>query len=184
MGKKGVNQGTVFLGKERKILESRTRALSKKIEHQEFNWNHANAIQSLTFDLNGELYAIEAGFINGVISKPDIIPLPGTPRFLRGLFNIRGKILPVFDSKVVLELVEEDEGMGFIIVLEQKDLSIGLLVDSIGEMRLFDRSQFQEETSFFNQNKCKYFKWLSFEGVILLDGKKMLEDPFLVVGEN
>ena len=53
----------------------------------------------LTFELDGQRYAFPADRIVEVVQMVAIFPLPGAPRVVEGVVNVRGKVVPVFDLR-------------------------------------------------------------------------------------
>jgi purine-binding chemotaxis protein CheW len=92
----------------------------------------ADAMELLEFRLAGERYAVETRFVNEVHPLRDLTPLPGTPAFIRGIVNLRGKILPVYDLKKFFQLPEHGvTDLHRIVVVNGGDFEIGLLADVI-----------------------------------------------------
>jgi purine-binding chemotaxis protein CheW len=52
-----------------------------------------------------EEYAIDISYAQEIIRIPKFTPLPNTPSFIEGVFNLRGKVIPVFDLKKNLEWI-------------------------------------------------------------------------------
>lgn len=93
----------------------------------------------LTFSLGEEEYGLEILKVREIIGLMDITKVPRTPEYIRGVINLRGKIIPVLDlrRKFAMPLVEEtDESC--IIVVDVSDENgttlMGLLVDSVCEV--------------------------------------------------
>ena len=64
----------------------------------------------LTFSLLNEIYAIEILKIREIIQMMEITPVPRTPEFVKGVINLRGKVIAVIDlrSKLSLETTDYD----------------------------------------------------------------------------
>ncbi len=89
----------------------------------------------LTFFLADEEYGIEilkVQEINGMLS---ITPVPRVPSFIRGVINLRGKVIPVIDLrlKFAMESAEQTEET-CIIVVEAQQLRMGIVVDRVSEV--------------------------------------------------
>lgn len=101
----------------------------------------ANAGKFLTFRLGEEEYGVEILRVREIIGLIDITPLPRTPSFVKGIINLRGKIIPVIElrRKFGLNSVEfTDETC--VIVMEATDaeeteqFQIGVIVDTVSEV--------------------------------------------------
>jgi purine-binding chemotaxis protein CheW len=61
-------------------------------------------MQALLLPLHGDLYALELTAVREVVREPEVTPLPGAPPALLGIFNLRGEVVPVFDTAWLLGL--------------------------------------------------------------------------------
>lgn len=89
----------------------------------------------LFFYLGKEQYGIEICHITEIIGIQPITLIPNMPEYVKGVINLRGKIIPVMDVRLLLrkESREYDERT-CIIVLSINDVSIGLIVDNVSEV--------------------------------------------------
>ena len=93
----------------------------------------------LTFNLMEELYGINVDWILQIIAIPDITKIPKTPPFVKGVINLRGKIIPVMDLRLRFKLpeLEYNERTSIIIIKiksEKSEIFIGLIVDNVLEV--------------------------------------------------
>ena len=61
-------------------------------------------MQALLLPLHDDLYALDLTTIREVVPDPEVTPLPGAPAGLLGLFNLRGEVVPLFDTAWLLGL--------------------------------------------------------------------------------
>ena len=61
-------------------------------------------MQALLLPLHADWYALELLSVREVLPMPEIAPLPGSPPHLLGLFNLRGEVVPLFDTARLLGL--------------------------------------------------------------------------------
>ena len=89
----------------------------------------------LTFVLGSEVYGIEILKVREIIKLMDITTVPRTPDYLKGVINLRGKVIPIVDlrSKFSMPEVEHTQET-CIIVVEVNKTSIGIIVDSVSEV--------------------------------------------------
>lgn len=95
----------------------------------------------LTFRLGQEEYGVEILRVREIIGLIDITPLPRTPDYVKGVINLRGKIIPVIElrTKFGLPPVEYTEATCVIVVdVEDADggeqLQMGVIVDTVSEV--------------------------------------------------
>lgn len=112
-----------------------------------------NSGKYLTFRLMDELYGISVGAILQIIAIPQITPIPKTPAFVKGVINLRGKIIPVIDLRLRFELEQTsyDERTSIIIIrtnVNESEIYIGIIVDTVLEVLDIDNGQIEEKPSF------------------------------------
>lgn len=61
------------------------------------NTMHGSALQVLTLALHGEIFALEAHHVREILDLVTVTEVPGAPRYLNGLINVRGKVVPLLD---------------------------------------------------------------------------------------
>ncbi len=93
----------------------------------------------LTFALGEEEYGIEIRYVTEIIGMQEINTLPEVPDYIKGIVNLRGKIIPVIDVRLKFK----KDPIGYtdrtcIIVVETEDFSVGLIVDSVSEVISID----------------------------------------------
>lgn len=93
----------------------------------------------LTFRLGSEEFGVEILKVREIIGLMDITIVPRTPRAIRGVINLRGKIIPVVDLRAKFEMpATEDTQLTCIIVvdvhLSDQATQMGILVDAVSEV--------------------------------------------------
>jgi len=89
----------------------------------------------LTFHIGTEDYGISIAYVTEIIGIQSITEIPEMPDYIKGVINLRGKVIPVMDvrTRFRLPLREYDERT-CIIVVEIDDTSVGLVVDAVNEV--------------------------------------------------
>ncbi len=89
----------------------------------------------LTFSISKENYGIDISCVREIIGVQAITEVPELPDFIKGIINLRGQIIPVMDIRLRFrkEYKEYNERT-CIIVVDIKDMSIGLIVDTVEEV--------------------------------------------------
>lgn len=90
----------------------------------------------LTFIIGREEYAIEIKFVTEIIGGIQAITeVPEVPDYIRGIINLRGKIIPVMDVNIRFKKEPKPYGdRTCITVIDIDDLSVGLIVDNVAEV--------------------------------------------------
>lgn len=89
----------------------------------------------LTFLLGNESYGIEVRYVTEIIGLQAITEIPELPEYVRGIINLRGKIIPVMDVRLRFKKEPKDyNDRACVIVVDINDISIGLIVDTVSEV--------------------------------------------------
>ncbi len=93
----------------------------------------------LTFSLAGEVYGLEILKVQEIIRMMDVTRVPRTPEFVRGVINLRGKVIPVVDLnlKFGLESAQDTERTCIVVVQVQRNetrVVMGMIVDEVREV--------------------------------------------------
>lgn len=93
----------------------------------------------MTFKLAAEEYGLEILRVIEIIGLMDITSLPRTKEFIRGVINLRGKVIPVADLRLVfgMERAESTEQTVIIVVQfshDDSEITMGILVDQVMEV--------------------------------------------------
>lgn len=107
----------------------------------------------MTFKLADEAYGVEILKVREIIGLMDITRVPRTPEFLRGVINLRGKVIPVIDLRLKFGMPRTEPTDQTVIIVVQyaaegKDLTMGLLVDQVLEVLSIEANQIDPPPSF------------------------------------
>jgi len=133
----------------------------------------------MVFKTDGEFYGLELKCVNEIIGIQPITEIPEVEDYIRGLINLRGKIIPVIDVRIRFKQKPyEYTDRTCIIVVNVKDIIVGLIVEKIVDVVSIDDTEIEPPPSISTSNgKNKYVFALgkSKENVILLlDPEKLL----------
>ncbi len=134
----------------------------------------------LTFSVGKEAYGIEIKFVTEIIVIQDITEVPELPDYVKGIINLRGKIIPVIDVRVRFkkELKEYNERT-CIVVIDIKGTSVGLIVDSVAEVISIDDGDIVPPPDIKTGFQNRYVRGIGKVGneiKLLLDCEKILND--------
>ena len=147
--------------------------------------DEVESVHALRFLLDEESYAVENGFVREVAPLPLVTPLPCVPPFVRGIINLRGTIVPLFDLRSILGLPEARPGRrASVMLLQSPENEFGLLVDEILGIAEIPASSFQGPPPAIDGAGAEYLKGITVGGLALIDAGKLLADKRLVVDET
>lgn len=132
----------------------------------------------VTFRLGREEYGVDIGSVQEIIRAADITQVPGAPVHVRGVINLRGKIIPVVDlrTRFGMEQVEDSEEQR-IIVFDMRNKRLGMLVDGVSQVLKIAGSvieEMPEEAVSVAQNYIKGVGKLDGRLIIILDLNRSL----------
>ncbi|NTV78565.1 MAG: purine-binding chemotaxis protein CheW [Clostridiales bacterium] len=89
----------------------------------------------LTFQINSEVYGIEIRYVTEIIGIQPITEVPELSEYMKGIINLRGKIIPVMDVRLRFKKnTVEYNDRTCVIVIDIGTISIGLIVDNVSEV--------------------------------------------------
>lgn len=144
----------------------------------------------LTFSLNSEEYGLEILKLKEIIGITTITPIPKTPDFVKGVINLRGKVIPIIDLRLKFAMPQEAyTDRTCIIVVEiktgHKDAAesatreIGVVVDNVSEVMNIKKENIDAAPSFGGSVNAEYVL-----GMAKVDGGvKILLDIDTVLGD-
>jgi purine-binding chemotaxis protein CheW len=96
-------------------------------------------VQYLTFKLGDEVFALDVAKVREILEFTSITKVPQTPKFMRGVINLRGSVVPVIDLRLKfgMSVTERTVNTCIIVVevrLEDETVILGALADSVQEV--------------------------------------------------
>lgn len=146
----------------------------------------------LSFFLDGEEYGIGILKIKEIIGMMPITPIPQTPEFVKGVINLRGKVIPVIDLRLRFGMSEIDyTDRTCIIVVEFSTaagrLHTGIVVDSVSEVLNIKGSDIEDTPTFGAKLSTDFILGMAKIGggvKILLDIDRVLTKEECVLLDN
>ncbi len=111
--------------------------------------NDSRAGKYLTFFLGNEEYGIEILKVHEIIGLMPITPVPRTPNFIKGVINLRGKVIPTVDLRLKfgMEAVQNTDET-CIIVVQTHGIEMGTIVDKVSEVLNVGAEDIEDTPSF------------------------------------
>ena len=89
----------------------------------------------LLFKLGGEEYGIDIAKIQSIEEMVKIVGVPDMPNYVKGVINLRGKVIPVIDLRINFDMEEREyDDRTCIIICMIDDKNIGIIVDTVSEV--------------------------------------------------
>lgn len=125
------------------------------------------------FELAGESYGVNVTQVQSIIPMQNIVTVPGTPTFVRGVINLRGAVIPVVDLSTRFGLSFAANAKKQVIVITEMDsLQIGLIVDRVTEVATLTNTAIEPPSPLLSSIDNTYLRGIGKikeEPTILLD---------------
>ena len=134
----------------------------------------------LTFLLGKEIYGIEIKYVTEIIGMQVITEMPDLPEYIKGIINLRGKIIPLMDVRLRFhkEPVAYNDRT-CIIVIDIDLITIGLIVDSVAEVLAIEEHNLGEPPKLNKNFQNRYIKNIGKSDTdvkLLLDCEKLISE--------
>lgn len=134
----------------------------------------------LIFRVNGQHYGISIATVTEIVQMLPVTKLPGFPFYVKGIINLRGRIIPLIDMNLWFGKQEREyTERTCIIIADFSGLYMGLIVDAVEEVRDIDGSIVSPPPSFSADDQARYVTGigkLDKRLVLLLDGCLLFSD--------
>ena len=95
--------------------------------------------QFLTFKLGEEIFALDVAEVREILDFTSITKVPMTPPFMRGVINLRGRVVPVMDLRLMFDMSETEKTVNSCIIviemtMDSDNVVIGVLADAVQEV--------------------------------------------------
>ncbi|MDR0820873.1 MAG: chemotaxis protein CheW [Oscillospiraceae bacterium] len=164
----------------RELAAVKQTAQSQKPTHLE---KEAEITKTLTFALGDQVYGIEIPYVIEIIGVPKItvVPCPEVPYFIKGIINVRSKVVPVVNMRSCFgkeEIGYDDKTCTIIVSLN--DVSVGLIVDEVLDVLSVTRKHIAKTPELNNVNNNKFIDYI----LEMNDGIKLILDIKKIIFEH
>lgn len=137
-----------------------------------------------TFRLGSELFAVNIGHVTKILELSEITSVPNSPKYFKGIINLFGDVLPVFDGRLKFGFPETEKTrytciLVFVFELDGQVVSSGIIVDSVEKVLTFEPEQIQPAPKVGKGFNTEYINGISTfndEFVIILNLEKIFSE--------
>lgn len=139
--------------------------------------------QYVIFSLGEEEYGLNISYAQEIIRVPDqITKLPNMPAFIDGVFNLRGKVIPIIDLKKRFDFAQNERNAdNRLLVIDLGNMLLGTIVDDVSEVLMVDDTSIENlysEIASIGQNCIQGICNMGDRLILLLDALKLKEEVF------
>ena len=140
----------------------------------------------LTFIIDKESFGIEIRFVMEIIGIQTITEMPEMPDFMKGIINLRGKIIPVMDIRIRFRKnPRQYDDRTCVIVIDFKGTLVGFIVDSVSEVLTIPEADITDRPSLSAGDSRGYINKIGKvlnTVILLLDcGKLLNKEEFVTI---
>lgn len=129
----------------------------------------------LSFKLGDEVFAVHVNEVLNILEMTKITSIPKAPKYLKGVINLRGMVLPIVDARLKFNMEEIEYTTNTCIIvmdLEVKGelMHVGFIVDQVLEVLELDNSQVEPAPSLGTNYKAEFITGMAKvnEGFVML----------------
>lgn len=145
--------------------------------------------QYLTFELNGEVFALDITQVREVLDFTSVTKVPNTPDFMCGVINLRGGVVPVVDMRRKFGMPCFETTVNTCIIIAEVSIDdettvLGALVDSVQEVLVLESGQIEPPPRLGAKMKTDFIRGMGRQDdrfIILLDIDRVFASDELVL---
>jgi len=142
------------------------------------------SLTAIQIALGGETYALPVENLRAIYESVAVVTVPGTPAFIAGIANIRGRILPVLDLAVLLGVPgRAGSERRTLVGAAHEAVTMGVLVQAVGEVVGFSARDLTPIAGSADATHANYLRGMLSGDSVLLDIAAILGDPDLIINE-
>ena len=147
----------------------------------------ARAGKYLTFFLGTEEYGLEILKVSEIIGMQPVTRVPRVPDFVRGVINLRGKVIPITDLRLKFDMPVVEGRDEVIIVVQMRGVQTGLVVDRVSEVVAIAPEEIEDAPAFGAGIRTEFLLGIGKTGgrvKLLVDIDRVLESSELAAIEH
>ncbi len=120
-----------------------------------FEGQSADKNKYLIFKVNNEFYGIDVAMVNNIIQLPTITMVPSSPKYFKGIINLRGEIVPVMSLRRKMNYSDDTftKDSRIIILNIGEDKLIGVIVDAVKEVLTISEDEIEPPSPFLKKEE-------------------------------
>jgi len=158
----------------------------KELNVESLGQEHIN----LVFALANENFGVDINIVREIVRVPPFITrVPNAPNYIRGVINLRGTIVPVFDMELKIGMPSTpltDDAR--IVVLSVNEVMFGIIVNSVREVRTIYEAQLEAASKLSTAFDKRYVMWVAKPAdgrlILLLDVSALFDLDQILVEEG
>ena len=122
--------------------------------------------QLVVFNLHDQVYGVDIASVIEIIRIEAITKVPGSPAFIEGIINLRGKVIPVMDLCTRFSLPPSEVTDSTRVIIVEAEVTIGIIVNSVSEVLRLTESNIEPIPSIITGSSANALR-----GIALIDNR-------------
>lgn len=136
--------------------------------------------KALTFIIDDRIYGVDISYVNEIVGVPHITVIPGIPHYIKGVINVRSKVIPIIDVRSRFDLPEkEHDDKTSTIIITYLHIQVGIIVDQVQEVLSVKAENKADIPALERVNNNKFIEYIleTNDSIkMILDVKKLIFD--------
>ena len=136
--------------------------------------------KALTFEIDDKIYGVDISYVTEIVGVPHITVIPGLPYYIKGVINVRSKVIPILDVRSRFDLPEkEHDDKTSTIIINYLDIQVGIIVDQVLEVASIKAENKADIPALERVNNNKFIEYIleTNDSIkMILDVKKLIFD--------
>lgn len=137
-----------------------------------------DSLQCVTFMIGEETYGVDVLKVHEIIGMARITSIPNMERFMKGVINLRGSVVPVVDMRARFSMAQKEyDRFTVIIIAEVSEKLVGMIVDSVADVVVLPAARIQDTPNFSSRIDVEFIRGIGQVDdtlIILLDVDRIL----------
>lgn len=139
----------------------------------------ADYIKPVVFKLDAQEYGVDINLVNAIERYQQVVPVPNSVAFVKGIINLRGEVVPVYDlrKKFNMPAFQGQVDSKSLIVIKLVDVLVALEVDSVSEIHDFKAESIVKMPKIVVNEETKFLERVANQNgrlIVLMDVTKLL----------
>jgi purine-binding chemotaxis protein CheW len=156
------------------------------------NTDGNTTMQYLTFKLGEEIFAVDVAKAREILDFTPVTRVPQTPKFMLGVINLRGRVVPVIDMRLKFGLPAAGQTVDTCIIVMEIDIDgelavVGALADSVQEVLELESDQIEPPPRIGTRLKTEFIRGMGNLGehfIIILDIDQVFSAEEILLVQN
>jgi len=165
-----------------RVLEERARTLAAM---STTSTDRRERMEVVEFSLGQETYGLAMTHVREVAPVRDYTPLPGSPPFVLGIINVRGRIVSVVELGKFFDLPPRGlSDLNRAIVLCHGDMEFAVMADAVVGVRTLALDELQPLPATLTGIRAAFSRGITSDSLVVLDAEKILRDRALIAHDT